>query len=97
MADDMIRRLAGEQRRRFIAGMLGAAESTQWWPKLSAPEQRAYRDRVMSSVGTYHDFMLDVIKVTHDDDSIRNEHAIELIQQVHASQTRLERSMSARA
>jgi hypothetical protein len=94
MADDMIRRLAGEQRRRFIAGMLGAAESSTWWSKLNTTEQRSYRERVMTSVGTYHDFMLDVIKVTHDDDSIRNERAIELIQQVHASQARLERTMT---
>lgn len=94
MADDTIRRLAGEQRRRFIAGMLGAAEGTTWWSKLTPVEQRAFRERVMSSVGTYHDFMLDVIKVSHDDTSIRNEHAIDLIQQVHASQARLERSMA---
>lgn len=94
MADDMIRRLAGEQRRRFIAGMLGAAESTQWWPKLSAPEQRAYRDRVMSSVGTYHDFMLDVIKVGTED-GVVNEKALELLESVRASQRRVESRLGA--
>lgn len=91
MADDIMRRLAGEQRRRFIAAILGAAETSTWWSKLSVQEQKAYRDKVLSSVGNYHDFMLDVIKVSNDD-VIRNEHAINLLQQVHDSQRRLERA-----
>jgi len=94
MADDIVRRLAGEQRRRFIASMLGAAESTPWWSKLAPAEQRAYRDRVMSCVGVYHDFMLDVIKVSNED-SVRNEHALTLLEAVHDSQRRLERQQAA--
>lgn len=91
MADDLLRRLAGEQRRRFVAGVLGAAEQSPWWGKLNAGEQRAYRDKIMQSVGAYHDFMLDVLKVSNDD-VIRNEHAITLLEQVHASQRRVERA-----
>ncbi len=91
MADDLLRRLAGEQRRRFVAGVLGAAEQSPWWGKLSVPEQRAYREKIMSSVGAYHDFMLDVLKVSNDD-VVRNEHAITLLQQVHESQRRVERA-----
>ena len=91
MADDLLRRLAGEQRRRFVAGVLGAAEQSAWWGKLSVPEQRAYRDKIMASVGSYHDFMLDVLKVSGED-SVRNEHAIALLQQVHDSQRRVERA-----
>lgn len=90
MADDIMRRLAGEQRRRFIAGILGAAEQSSWWGKLSVTEQRSYREKVLTSVGSYHDFMLDVIKVSNDD-TVRNEHALTLLQQVHDSQRRLER------
>lgn len=91
MAEDIVRRLAGEQRRRFIASMLGAAEATAWWGKLSPTEQRAYRDKVMACVGVYHDFMLDVIKVSNED-TLRNEHALSLLEQIHDSQRRLERT-----
>lgn len=92
MAEDIVRRLAGEQRRRFIGSMLGAAESSPWWSRLSVPEQRAFRDKVLACAGVYHDFMLDVIKVSKDD-GVRNELAVELIQAVHDSQRRLERRL----
>ena len=94
MADDLMRRLAGEQRRRFVAAILGAAEQSTWWGRLSVGEQRAHRDKVLAGVGNYHDFMLDVIKVTNDD-MVRNEHAVNLLQQVHDSQRRVERAARA--
>lgn len=93
MADDLMRRLAGEQRRRFVASVMGAAEQSPWWSRLNTTEQRAYRDKVLASVGSYHDFMLDIIKVTNDD-LVRNEHALTLLQQVHDSQRRVERAAS---
>lgn len=89
--DDMMRRLAAERRRRFVASVLGAAERSPWWAKISPVDQRAFREKILSSVGDYHDFMLDVIKVSNDD-SLRNEHAINLLTQVHESQRRLERT-----
>jgi hypothetical protein len=88
--EDMVRRLLGEQRRRLVASLLGAAESSSWWPQLAVVEQRAYRDKVLASIGIYHDFCLDVLKVSGED-SVRNERALTLIEQVHASQRRLER------
>lgn len=93
MAEDMIRGLATEQRKRFIASMLNAAESTPWWGRLNPAEKSAYRDKVLACVGVYHDFMLDVLKVSSEG-SMRNELAVGLIQQVHDSQRRLERSLS---
>jgi hypothetical protein len=91
MADDMIRRLVGEQRKRLIAGLMNAVEASPWYAKLSAAEREAYRREVLTRVGTYHDFMLDVIKVA-DDDTMVNGHALEMIERVHASQLRIERS-----
>ena len=91
--DDKIRRLAGEQRRRFVASVMGAAETSGWWSKMTAAEQRDFRSKVLNSVGVYHDFMLDVIKVSNED-SIRNELALDLIEQVHDSQRRLERQLA---
>lgn len=89
MVDDIVKRLAGEQRKRLIAGLLGAAEHSTWWNKITREEQRTFRDKVLASAGTYHDFMLDVIKVGHEDMTV-NAHAIELIEAVHAGQRRME-------
>lgn len=92
MAEDMIRGLATEQRKRFIASMLNAAEQAPWWSRLNPGEKTAYREKVLACVGIYHDFMLDVLKVSSQD-SVRNELAVSLIQQVHDSQRRLERTL----
>ena len=94
MADDIIRRLAIEQRKRLVAGILNSAEKSAWWSRLRPEEQRAFRDKVLDSVGVYHDFMLDVIKVS-DDDPI-NEHALTLLEQVRVSQRRVEAAVARR-
>ena len=91
--DDMIVRLAGKQRKRFIASVLGAAEGAPWWGRLNPGEQRMFRQKILDSAGTYHDFMLDVIGVSKDG-TLRNEYALELIQAVHDSQRRLERELA---
>jgi hypothetical protein len=87
-SDDIIRRLAIEQRKRLVASILGHAER-ELFPQLTPVQQRQLRDKVLSSVNAYHDFMLDVIRVGADD-GVRNTLAIDLLQQVHASQRRLE-------
>lgn len=92
MGDDLLRRLLGEQRKRLVASLLGYVEQSAWWASLTAAEQRTLRDRVLVSIGVYHDFVLDVVKVGSED-SLRNEEALRLIQQVHASQSRLEQRM----
>lgn len=89
MADDLIKRLATEQRKRLVASLLSSAEQSPWWSRLRAEEQREYRNKVLASIGVYHDFMLDVIKVGNEN-TIINEHAITMIQAVHDSQRRLE-------
>lgn len=93
MADTQVKKLAVEQRKRLIAGLLNAVESTPWWKSLTESQRREYRTEVMTRVGTYHDFMLDVIKVASDDESVVNERALELLEQVHAGQRNLERRL----
>ena len=89
MSED-IRRLAVQQRKRLVATVLSAAENSEWWSTLSGPEQKAHRDKVLGAINTYHDFILDVITVGDDDP--RQAHVVQLLEQVHASQLRLERS-----
>lgn len=92
MAEDMVRRLVTEQRKRLIAGLMNAMEAQPWHAKLTPVEKAQFRKEVLERVGTYHDFMLDVIKVT-DDTTLVNGHALELIEQVHASTRRVEAAM----
>lgn len=84
---DRIRRLAVEQRRRLVAAILSHAEAS-FRDRLTDEEWRELREKVMASVGVYHDFMLDVIKT--GDDDVQNELAQEVRQLVHL--VRLERS-----
>lgn len=91
MADDLITRLLIEQRKRLVASVMSGAEQTAWWSKLAPPEQRAFREKVLNSVGVFYDFCRDVVKVGNEN-SMVNEHAIELLQSVRESQRRLEQA-----
>lgn len=96
MTGDLTSRLLVEQRKRLLASILGAAETSAWWSKLTPAEQHAHRAKVLASVGTFYDFCRDVLKVTGED-SIRNDLAVELLQQVYESQQAVERVVRARA
>lgn len=92
MAEDLTSRLLAEQRKRLIASVMGAAENSSWWTRLSPADQRGYREKVINSVGVFYDFCKDVLKVASDD-SLRNDHAVNLLQQVHNGQRALERQL----
>ena len=81
---DMVRELATEQRKRLIARLLGELERSVK-RKLEPDEWESIRQEVFEAVGVYHDFILDVFKVSKDD-VIRNEVALDMIRQVHDSQ-----------
>ena len=80
-------RVVTEQRKRCLASILGAAEASAWWGRLSKDEQLAYRQRVIDALGVFYDLCRDVIKVS-DDDGVRNEHAVDLIERIHTQVTR---------
>lgn len=82
-----VMRVVTEQRKRCLASILGAAETSPWWTKLSRDEQLAYRQRVIDALGVFYDLCRDVIKVS-DEDSVRNEHVVELIERIHTQVTR---------
>lgn len=81
-------RLLGEQRRRCLATILTGAESSAWWPRLSDAQQAAFRDQVRNALAVFYDLTRDVVKVT-EDDSIRNELALDLIRSIHSQQTQI--------
>lgn len=80
MSDESLRKLITEQRKRAVAGIMGSAERSDWWAKLNRPEQLAFRDKVLTSIGVFHDLVLDVVKVnTEGTDMVWNEHALEIL------------------
>jgi hypothetical protein len=91
MASDFVRALLVEQRKRMVGGVLAHAEQSAWWPKLSKQEQLAFRDKVLSSTGVYHDVVLDCVKAAVGDGAVINEEALSLIRDLHDRQVRRER------
>lgn len=77
-----VTRVVTEQRKRCLATILGAAETSPWWGRLSKDEQVAYRSRVIEALNVFYDLCRDVIKVT-DEDVVRNEHVVDLIERIH--------------
>lgn len=90
MSDDHIRRLAVQQRKRLVAVVMSAAESTTWWPRLAREDQDAFRDKVLRGINGYHEFMLDVITVGGED-AQHSDEVLALLERIHASQLRVER------
>lgn len=80
-------RVVTEQRKRCLASILGAAESSPWWGQLTRDQQVAFRQRVIDSLNVFYDLCRDVIKVT-DEDVVRNEHVIDLIEAIHTRVSR---------
>lgn len=82
-----VMRVVTEQRKRCLASILGAAETSAWWGRLTREEQQAYRLRVIDALGVFYDLCRDVIKVA-DEDGLRNDHAVALIESIHTAVVR---------
>lgn len=78
-----VTRVVTEQRKRCLASILGSAENSPWWNRLTRDEQIAYRQRVIDALGVFYDLVRDVIKVTDDPDTLRNERAVDLLERIH--------------
>lgn len=90
MSAEFVRQLCIEQRRRLVGNLMDHAER-HLYPKLSPAEQRAYRDKVLQAVGSYHDVVLDMLKAAGPQpDVLVNEEALRLLRTIH-SNTRSER------
>ncbi len=80
MAEDTLRRLLDVQRRRLVASIMSHAER-ELYPDLTPDQQKAFRSKVLSAVGSYHDVMLDILG-TRDETELINLEAIELLRDV---------------
>jgi len=84
MSDQFMRALASEQRRRAVGTILGYAE-THIYPRLAEPERKAFREKVLGAIDTYHDLTLDMLKASANDSIIVNERALELLEAIHTN------------
>jgi hypothetical protein len=78
MSTEFVKALAIEQRKRLVGSLMEHVER-HVYPHLTQPQQKALRDKVMQSVGSYHDVVLDMLKASVNDGSMVNEHALELL------------------
>lgn len=88
MADNQfVRNLLGEQRKRLVGSIMTYAEG-DFYESLSRQQQKDFRDKVLQSVGVYHDTVLDILKSSVDDGFLVNEEALRMIAQIHAAMNR---------
>lgn len=93
----MVKQLTIERRKRVIATILGHVER-EWLYKglISKSQYETFRSVTLGSIGDWHDLMLDILKIS-DQDMMRNERAVELLERVHANQTALSDQVAALA
>jgi hypothetical protein len=88
----LVVRLLSEQRKRCLATILNNAESALWWARLSDIQQNTFREQVRTALAVFYDLTRDVLKVT-EDDSLRNDLALELIRSIHTQQAQIKQSL----
>ena len=77
--NDFVRNLLIEQRRRLVGSLMDHMEK-QVYPSLTMEQRKALREKVLSSVGSYHDTCLDILKASVNDGSeIVNELAVQAL------------------
>jgi hypothetical protein len=90
MSTDFVRNLLIEQRKRLTGSIMVHAEKNIY-PQLTLAQQRAFREKVLASVGAYHDTCLDILKASVSDGSLVNAEALSLITAIHADVSALRR------
>lgn len=88
-----VKNLLIEQRRRLVGSVMQHIES-KVYPRLPQHEREALREKVITSVGAYHDVCLDLLKASVSDGTITNETALEAIGELHASVNQLRRDLA---
>lgn len=81
-SNEFVRNLLIEQRKRLVSSLMEYSERNVY-PRLNDAERKALRDKVLASVGVYHDTCLDILKASVNDGSIVNEVALDAIAELH--------------
>jgi len=81
MSQDFVRNLAVEQRKRLVGSLMEHLER-HVYPVLPPDQRTALRQKVLASVGAYHDFILDVLKASVSDGTVTNDVALEMLAEI---------------
>jgi len=84
MMTDVSRNMLMEQRRRLVGSVMEYVEKNIY-KYLPEDERKKLREKMLASIGVYHDVMLDLVRaLAGTDEAVVNEHALLLLQQIHA-------------
>lgn len=80
---DVVVQLVAAQRRRLIAAVMGELEERAY-PHLSLDEQQALRRKVLQSVGSFSDFVIDVLRSSQSSSWQVNEEALRVLHEINS-------------
>lgn len=83
---EFARQLAVEQRKRLVGSLMDHLER-QVYPHVPKTVQVALRQKVLQSVGVYHDFVVDCLKASVADGVLVNEALLEKLDEIHREVT----------
>lgn len=76
--------LLAESRKRLVGSLMSYMEQNVY-PSLTEPDRKDLREKILTSVGAYHDNVRDMVKASVVDGSIGNELLLEAIHDLHRS------------
>lgn len=86
-----VKNMLTEQRKRLVGSLMQYLEQNVYH-HLTEDEQRALRQKVLSSVSQHHDVCLDLLKASVSDGSVVNDEALRLIASMHRQLNSITRS-----
>lgn len=81
MSSVAVRDFLKARRDRALGSILGHMERTVWH-KLTPEEQTSIRNYTIDALNSYHDSILDLQKSESEDDAIRNEEVLTLLERL---------------
>lgn len=85
--------LMSQTRKRAIGTLMTFIER-DIYPSLNERQQKALRERVLSSITQYHDVCLDILRSSVSDGSVVNEDALAILARMDANLRTLARETS---
>lgn len=82
MANEFVRNLLVEQRKRAIGSILGHFDRE--FSASPMRQRQEFREKVLAAVGVYHDTCLDILKASVDDGIVPNAEFLEKLTEIHA-------------
>ena len=79
-----VKRMLIERRQRLVGTLMRYMED-EIYPKLSEPERKDLRRRVLTAVDAYHEVCLDLLKASIDDGMSINDEAVRMLSRLNSA------------